>query len=885
MAKKKDINDVTDEISLIMREVVEATESNLLFEIANTLEKHSEGAKSSEDYLRKQMSENKALQQRMQRIAREGEQLQINVAKNIGTFAGINTAPLEQEIKKGTKIVLDSGMDDKNKQVQKIYRLNKFNTSAQFIPDLRQSIIKATEEGIEKGIDITYKRGRKIGYREYMEMAVRTGIQQEIGEQQIEIAKEANIVFFVCDEFGDCADDHADYQGKIYYNADYTNFNLTDQAKVMISRAITRKKLLSVQEVRDNKPFLTTRPNCRHRLIPISIDEAIGEDLSKVKQSVDSVRGNYRPENYEASQQQRAYERTIRNNKKVLDFFEKKKGDNKSNEYDKVIQAKRNNISRNQFKLRQLLQSNPSLSREPRRETRKILIKDLGVKYNLKNMKGQPPTPVTNNPPPTPPIVKIETQKKMDETVASHYAMPEEKKVYIKQKYDIDWGSVTFRNTLRISAPSKSLAADVGVWRTSIDEVGIPTEQDTEERRKVLFLYKDVWKHTDLYDIGYQTQKAYYSPQANLVVVQRLNKRDVASKNRNVNTFTHELGHALEYSLATRFGFTNKHGIGITKIGTDDIIGKLAREYKAGGAYRGTSKTFYNQKADPMDKNSKTVKEVLVEDIIEKMKQDPEIVPEQIEMFKGSLAFNQGLDDAEIKPSASNYKGGMGFILSDDVENFYEKVKSNPSYVAMDNYINKNRSLVKDVTKELGWDEDNKRYEDTVERLKNGVRNGDPQAIAEYEIERKKILAKQKIYLATVEKRREQLEKENIGISQVGDFYDALSKGRFYSTRRPNKELYTMSGHGTAYYATRENQNVEIFTHLMTLQTLNPKLYEKVKKDYPSIVGSFEKMVSIGVDSLTNQQAKLKEHQGAGRTGRKYQHIGKSFEDELDSPF
>jgi hypothetical protein len=71
----------------------------------------------------------------------------------------------------------------------------------------------------------------------------------------------------------------------------------------------------------------------------------------------------------------------------------------------------------------------------------------------------------------------------------------------------------------------------------------------------------------------------------------------------------------------------------------------------------------------------------------------------------------------------------------------------------------------------------------------------------------------------------------------------------------------------------------------MTLQTLNPKLYEKVKKDYPSIVGSFEKMVSIGVDSLTNQQAKLKEHQGAGRTGRKYQHIGKSFEDELDSPF
>lgn len=882
MAKKKDINDVTDEISLIMREVVEATESNLLFEIANTLEKHSEGAKSSEDYLRKQMSENKALQQRLQRIAREGEQLQINVAKNIGTFAGINTAPLEQEIKKGTKIVLDSGMDDKNKQVQKIYRLNKFNTSAQFIPDLRQSIIKQTEEGIEKGIDITYKRGRKIGYREYMEMAVRTGIQQEIGEQQIEIAKQANIVFFVCDEFGDCADDHADYQGKIYYNADYTNFNLTDQAKQMIANAIKLKGFLSVQEVRDDAPYLTTRPNCRHRFIPISIDEAIGEDLSKVKQSVDSVRGNYRPENYEASQQQRAYERTIRNNKKVLDFFEKKKGEKKTSEYDKVIQAKRNNISRNQFKLRQLLQNNPSLSREPRRETRKILIKDLGVKYNLKNMKGQPPTPVTNNPPPAPPVADINAQRQMDETVKSHYAMPEEKKVYIKQKYDIDWGKITFGTNARVSATvAKNLSTDVEVWKTTINAVGIPPEQDTEERRKVLFLYKDVWKHTDLFSVDYQPQKAFYSPNANYVVVQRLNKRELEYKNRSITTFTHELGHALEYNLATRFGFTNKHGIGITKVGSDDVIGKLARELKAGGAYRATNRNMYSQKADPMDKNSKTVREVLIEDIIEKMKQDPEIVPEQIEMFKGSVAFNKGMDDAEIKPSEAN----RGFILSDDVENFYDKVSNNQSYIVMDEYMVKQRYLVKQVTKELGWEEDNKKYNDKVEALKAGVRAGDPEAIAEYEGERKKILAKQKIYLDTISKRREQLEKENIGISQVGDFYDALSKGRFYSGRRKNGENYTMSGHGTAYYATRENQNVEIFTHLMTLQTLNPKLYNTIKEDYPAIVGGFEKMISVGVESLTNQQATLKEHQGYGRTGRKYKHIGKSFEDELDSPF
>lgn len=879
MAKKKDINDVTDEISLIMREVVEATESNLLFEIANTLEKHSDGVKSSEDYLRKQMSENKALQQRMQRIAREGEQIQINVAKNIGTFAGINTAPLEQEIKKGTKIVLDSGMDEKNKQVQKIYRLNKFNTSAQFIPDLKQSIIKQTEEGIEKGIDITYKGGRKIGYREYMEMAVRTGIQQEIGEQQIEIAKQANIVFFVCDEYADCADDHADYQGKIYYNEDYKNFNLTEQAKQMIANAIKSKQLLSVQEVRDDKPYLTTRPNCRHRLIPISIDEAIGEDLSKVKQSVDSVRGNYRPENYEASQQQRAYERAIRNNKKVLDFFEKKKGEKKSNEYDKVIQAKRNAIARNQLKLRQLLQSNPTLSRERRRETRNILIKDLGVKYNLKNMKNEPPTPVTNNPPPTPPVTNVDAQKKMDETVKSHYAMPEEKKVYIKQKYDIDWGIITFRNASLVSA--KTLPKDVQEWKKIIEQVGVIPEKDTEERRKVLFLYKDVWKHTDLYNVSNSTSKAYYQPEINQIVVPKINQKDIAEKSRAATTFTHELGHALDFNLATRFGFTNQHSFGISKVGTDAVLIKMAQKYQAGGAYGvRLSPSQLKQKTDPLDKQSKTIKEVVIEDIIDKMKQDQEIVPEQIEMFKGSVAFSQGVQDAEIQPKDA------GFIVSDDVTNFHDKIKNNPSYIATMEYRNKMNDMNVDAKKESGFLDAEIYYLKRVDELKAGVRAGDPTATAQYQEEYKKVKAFEKKYLETYAKKKETITNEYQGATQIGDFYDALSRGRFFDTKDANGKFLTISGHGRSYYARQENQNVEIFTHLMTLQTLNPKLYELVKKDYPNIVGGFEKMVSVGVNSLTNEQAKLKEHKGMNRiTQRKYEHIGKSFETELFSIF
>lgn len=428
MAKKKDINDVTDDIAMIMREVVEATENNMLAEIAMSLNINLNGIISPKDYLLKQAAKNKELQKKLLAMGKQAQQQQLNIAKNIGTYAGINVSPLEDEIKKGASLLVQAAQKQQQQQVQKIYQLNKYNTSAQFIPDLKKSIIEQTKLGIDQGLPVTFKDGRKVGYREYMEMAVRTGIQQEIGNQQIEIAKDANIVFFLCDEYADCADDHADYQGKIYYNEAYETFNLTEDAKAMIANAIRVKGYLGVQEVREGKPYLTTRPNCRHRLIPISIDDAIADTVESVKQKNDAIRGNYRPENYDALKQQRAYERNIRRAKAKLETLELIKSKTKTNDYDGEISKIRSAINRQQGGLRKLLADFPSLSRERRRETRKILIKDLGVKYNLKLDPSLPPTPVTNTPPPAPaaPLVP------KNEVIIEHFKMPEEKQEYVK---------------------------------------------------------------------------------------------------------------------------------------------------------------------------------------------------------------------------------------------------------------------------------------------------------------------------------------------------------------------------------------------------------------------------------------------------------------------
>ena len=72
--------------------------------------------------------------------------------------------------------------------------------------------------------------------------------------------------FYYCTEFTDPAKDHAAYQGRIYYkkNAEYS-----DEEKAYIFNA----GLLSVDEVMLQPPYLCTRKNCRHRLIPVSFAE------------------------------------------------------------------------------------------------------------------------------------------------------------------------------------------------------------------------------------------------------------------------------------------------------------------------------------------------------------------------------------------------------------------------------------------------------------------------------------------------------------------------------------------------------------------------------------------------------------------------------------
>ena len=78
--------------------------------------------------------------------------------------------------------------------------------------------------------------------------------------------------FFLCSSHPKSAKDHAAYQGKIYYDEAWKDY--VPEADQAVIRAIIRnRKLDTIQYITGAPVFLTTRRNCKHYFINVSVDE------------------------------------------------------------------------------------------------------------------------------------------------------------------------------------------------------------------------------------------------------------------------------------------------------------------------------------------------------------------------------------------------------------------------------------------------------------------------------------------------------------------------------------------------------------------------------------------------------------------------------------
>ena len=250
-------------------------------------------------------------------------------------------------------------------------------------PDnLYETIKKQMPKGIENGVKVVYEDGKQFTWKSYMEMNVRTTIHQEMTQRQMEVGARVGQIFYICDSFADCAPDHADYQGKIYYNADA---DISEEAQ----KYIDENQIQSMQEVTNGHPFLTSRPNCRHNFHAIPTSSVLTQKADKILEDEGLKFGNYKGSNYEALQKQRYNERQIRKWKLKKENAEKIQRETGIKNVE-GIKAAQHKVSEWQKRQRELIDKHDDvLKRQYDRENARVMVDHLGVKYDYRVKNGE----------------------------------------------------------------------------------------------------------------------------------------------------------------------------------------------------------------------------------------------------------------------------------------------------------------------------------------------------------------------------------------------------------------------------------------------------------------------------------------------------------------
>lgn len=249
--------------------------------------------------------------------------------------------------------------------------------------DLYEAVKRQMPKGIENGIKVVYSDGRARQWRSYMEMSIRTSLNIEASKMQVDAGAAAGIVFYACDEFADCAPDHADYQGKIYYNAEAP---MTDEIRDFIEE----EGMQSMQEVMNGAPYLTTRANCRHHFHALTTEEVMTKPASKIVEDNGYKFGDYDEKNYKALQEQRLNERMIRKYKLRAEAASKINGETGTRIMTPQAEAAQAKVREWQARQRELISKNKGvLERNYARENAKLMAEDVGVKYDYKVVDGK----------------------------------------------------------------------------------------------------------------------------------------------------------------------------------------------------------------------------------------------------------------------------------------------------------------------------------------------------------------------------------------------------------------------------------------------------------------------------------------------------------------
>lgn len=95
-------------------------------------------------------------------------------------------------------------------------------------------------------------------------------------------------IFYLCSYHKDCAEDHVDYQGKIYVSEDW-EARCYDYDRKRIAAYIRNHDCKTIEWVLGEPVYLLTRPNCRHYFTEMSVDEVLHSSVKKLLKKYDMI--------------------------------------------------------------------------------------------------------------------------------------------------------------------------------------------------------------------------------------------------------------------------------------------------------------------------------------------------------------------------------------------------------------------------------------------------------------------------------------------------------------------------------------------------------------------------------------------------------------------
>ena len=117
-------------------------------------------------------------------------------------------------------------------------------------------------------------------------------------------------IFYLCSTHENPAKDHADWEGKVYVHEDWAERIGDDVSLASRIRAYIRNhKTKTVQWVTGEPVWLITRPNCKHYLTEVSVEEVLGSSVKSLLKRHKLYMPDEVPMTYEYEQYKVYYER------------------------------------------------------------------------------------------------------------------------------------------------------------------------------------------------------------------------------------------------------------------------------------------------------------------------------------------------------------------------------------------------------------------------------------------------------------------------------------------------------------------------------------------------------------------------------------------------